>query len=89
MIENVEGGSDRVMGAPSTYMDRSLVLTMAATMNAPFPVPSTFTPLSNKRVRNTNVPVLKYSPVPVKKMNNKDDDDFQGGCPIIEENSAS
>ena len=85
---NVEGGSDSVMGEPTTSLDRSSVLSMTATMNAPFLVPSTITPLSNKCIWDIEVPTRKSSPLPIKQLKNKNDEDFQEGRPIIEEKYA-
>ena len=47
---------------------------MATVMNAPFHVPSTITPLINKCVCETEVPVHKYCPILVKKPDTKVDE---------------
>ena len=79
---NVEGGSDSVTGAPTASLDNISILMMSTTTNAPFLVPSTITLLSNKRVRDIEVPVCKSSPLSVKQPKNTTKEDFQGGCPI-------
>ena len=85
---NAEGGSDSVIGGFPMSLDRSSISAIDTTMNAPFPMPSTITSLSNKRIHENEVPIRKYFPLPVKQSYNKYGDDFHGGCPIIEENHA-
>ena len=76
MLGNNKGGSGSVMGAPTTSLDRSSVLVTPIMLIVPFPIPSTITQLSNKCVRDIEVPIHKSSPLPVKQPENTNAEDF-------------
>ena len=81
-----EGGSGRVSLVPTVSMDMGPVPATPHSSSILFPTSSIITQLHHKRVRDIEVPVRKTSPLPVKQPDLKTDEEFQGGCPIIEEN---
>ena len=67
-------------------MDMGLVPTTPHSQSSLFPMPSTITHLQHKWVRDIEFSVRKTYPLPTKLFEPSTDEDFYGGCLIIEEN---
>ena len=82
-VSNTEMGSGSATRGLS--MERSSVPASTTMMNAPFPVPTTITTMINKHIRENEELVCKSSPLLAKLLDSTSDEDFYGGCPILEE----